>query len=156
MAKRITATWHLESICARVPGLFWSRWCRKSDCSSPWLRLRRLLAGYNWPEPEPVTPTRGDQARKVKTGDLYPDLWLRVSSMFVQSLLIFIGAPMTVVNWDYYRSCNGPAIIQSWKTLLSRGTGQARGKTNIRSCFVIPHYYFNLSRAYDNRIHTSI
>ena len=54
---------------------------------------------------------------------------------------------MTVVNWDYYRSCNGPAIIQSWKTLLSRGTGQVRGKTNIGSCFVIPHYYFNLSRA---------
>ena len=92
MAKRITATWHLESICARVPGLFWSRWCRKSDCSSPWLRLRRLLAGYNWPEPEPVTPTRGDQARKVKTGDLYPRIsWSLIESVFnVCSIIAYI------------------------------------------------------------------
>ena len=148
MTKRITVRkWTLlDTWKVLVPALFCSRWCRKSDCSSPW--LRPPPTGHNLPgapEPEPVTPTRGDQIRgKVKTGDLY--LWLSVSWMFVQSLLIFNGAPVTVVNWDY-RSCNGPGIIYSLKTLLSRGTGQVRGKTNICSLFVIPHYYFNLSRA---------
>ena len=127
-----------------MTALLWSRWCRKSDCSSPW--LRPSLTGYKppgAPEPEPVTPTRGDELREESenSGDLYLSL--------IECVLDVCSITANNIQWSSCDCCKlGLQIMQrarhniELKNFVVQGDGTSKSQNKHLLAFCDPSLLF--------------